>query len=133
MATIRAYTTIEQSRKLAEILPLESADMVYFGIYQGIDGKYHLSGTNTEDDVIPIYKNLCTKVFTKTTTSDIICMLPCWSLSALLDVLPNGNMLVKTTEGGYYCLSKYSMTKHYNNPIDACYEMILKLHELNLL
>ena len=29
MATIRAYTTIEQSKKLAEILPLESADMCY--------------------------------------------------------------------------------------------------------
>ena len=29
MATIKSYTSLEQSRKLAEILPLESADMVY--------------------------------------------------------------------------------------------------------
>ena len=29
MATIKSYTTIEQSRKLAEILPIESADMCY--------------------------------------------------------------------------------------------------------
>jgi hypothetical protein len=29
MATIKSYTDIEQSRKLAKILPLESADMYY--------------------------------------------------------------------------------------------------------
>ena len=29
MATSKSYTNIKQSRKLAEILPLESADMVY--------------------------------------------------------------------------------------------------------
>ena len=29
MAAIRSYTTIEQSKVLAEILPLESADMYY--------------------------------------------------------------------------------------------------------
>ena len=32
MATIKSYTDIEQSKKLAEILPLESADMGYNGI-----------------------------------------------------------------------------------------------------
>lgn len=29
MATIKAYTDLEQSKKLAEILPVESADMYY--------------------------------------------------------------------------------------------------------
>ena len=29
MAAIKSYTDLEQSRKLAEILPLESADMFY--------------------------------------------------------------------------------------------------------
>lgn len=29
MATIKSYTDLEQSKKLAEILPLESADMHY--------------------------------------------------------------------------------------------------------
>lgn len=29
MATIKAYTNLEQSKKLAEILPPESADMYY--------------------------------------------------------------------------------------------------------
>ena len=29
MATIKSFTTLEQSKKLTEILPLESADMMY--------------------------------------------------------------------------------------------------------
>lgn len=29
MATIKSYTDLEQSKKLAEILPIESADMHY--------------------------------------------------------------------------------------------------------
>ena len=42
MATIRSYTTVEQSRKLAEILPIESADMRYGYIapYEFSDRKY---------------------------------------------------------------------------------------------
>ena len=59
--------------------------------------------------------------------------IPCWSLTALLEVLPNENMLVKTTDGEYYCLAKDIMTKHYNNPIDACYEMVLELKRKELL
>ena len=30
MATIKSYTDIEQSKKLAEMLPLESADMLFY-------------------------------------------------------------------------------------------------------
>ena len=32
MAALKSYTDIEQSKKLAEILPLESADMFYDGV-----------------------------------------------------------------------------------------------------
>ena len=110
MATIKSYTDLEQSKKLAEILPLESADMYYIN---GSVGKIHIgewrNNVHDEDD------------------------LPCWSLTALLGVLPNENMLVKTTDGEYYCLAKDVMTKHYDNPIDACVDMIEKLHELKML
>jgi hypothetical protein len=57
----------------------------------------------------------------------VVEIIPCWSLSALLDALPNGNMLVKTTEGKYYCIIEDIMTKHYDNPLDACYKTILEL------
>ena len=61
MATIKSYTDFEQSKKLAEILPLESADM----LFQLGEDKY--------------------------------------------------------------------ASKNYDNPIDACYDMILMLHKQNLL
>ena len=112
MATIKSYTDIEQSRKLAEILPLESADGGWYG-------------TNN-----PLAANDKYWLYTKYTKK---AALPAWSLAALLSVLPNENMLVKTTDGEYYCLAKDIMTKHYDNPVDACFKMILKLHELKLL
>lgn len=60
---MKSYTDLEQSKKLSEILPLESADMYY--LYNDI--VY----------AIP-YKNRI----------DVVAE-PCWSLTALLDILPN--------------------------------------------
>jgi hypothetical protein len=61
----------------------------------------------------------------------------CWSLAALLSVLPNTKLChCNETYFGQYMgrgdeFPTYS-TMEYNNSIDACYEMILKLHELDL-
>ena len=126
MATIKSYTDIEQSKKLAEILPLESSDMYYF-----IADNLEKQETN--------YAIRCGTPIVKT---DI----PCWSLAALLDILPiieKGKdifnpFIAKTPDNGYYIVYA-TLTKEgnssaiYDNPVDACYEMILKLHELNLL
>ena len=50
MATIKAYTDLSQSKKLAEILPLESADMNYWCGTQirigGISGRRWRRGTS---------------------------------------------------------------------------------------
>ena len=120
MATIKSYTDLSQSKKLAEILPLESADMWW--LYVSSQGK-HIAMMYEEPD--PHYLARMYSYGIKDAA------IRCWSLAALLDVLPNENMLVKTTDGEYYCLAKDVMTKHYGNPADACYEMILKLNELN--
>lgn len=106
---MKTYTDLSQSKKLAEILPLESADMSYSIIHNVGQEPYHCN--------VPM--------FVPAMNGDI----PCWSLSALLDVLPNGNMLVKTTDGKYYCIVKDIMTKHYDNPLDVCYKTILELKE----
>lgn len=94
---MKAFTDIEQSRKLAEILPLESADMCF----------------NDNE--------------------------PCWSLAALLEILPDGTDVVKgkadTKEEKYMCtvgIKKDIISTFADNPVDACYEMILKLHELKV-
>ena len=121
MATIKSFTSLEQSKKLAEILPLESADM-YYPWYIEEDRDNIKSGHRIS---IPSVGNFIHKVN----------ILPCWSLAALLSVLPNGIVMNKDSQNGkYHFSSKYIGTYvTADNTIDACYEMIERLHELNLL
>ena len=61
--------------------------------------------------------------------------LPCWSLAALLGVLPDYT-LQTTTDKKVFVTSdskKPMMSDTYDNPVDACVDMIIKLNELNLL
>ena len=133
MAAIRSYTTVEQSRKLAEILPLESADMYYFDDNGGE----------------PNFK-VCNGITYYYDSEDCLC---CWSLTALLDIMPKDKSVECSISFGYYngkgkYIEKWlcafekegETTNDYiietidgDNPIDACVTMIEKLHELNLL
>lgn len=124
MATIKSNTDLEQSKKLAEILQLESADnvIVSFGSREG-----------TTTLVMP--KETLDAI--RTPLSDIREVIPCWSLTALLGVLTYTSL--HKTFIGWRCDS-YSkgvtsciLGDTSDNPIDTCYEMIIKLHELNLL
>ena len=62
-----------------------------------------------------------------------------WSLAALLSVLsfPALRYDIEDGEGGWIvgCEKNDKMYLSYyrDNPVDTCYEMILKLHEQNLL
>ena len=94
-------TSIEQSKKLAEILPLESADMYYN--QHSLENYY---------SPIPHIGNY----------SAIHNQMPCWSVAALLEVIRNnGRYELQMYEGGYYFESGEFMTESYFNPIDACY------------
>jgi hypothetical protein len=124
---MKSYTDIEQSKKLAEILPLESADYHY--IAQGEES--YIYPYSLSSDAIEQYKN--------------IKYIPCWSLTALFDILPkyiSGSVLRMDMSENDFTLwfddlsgivdeNLPDITK--DNPIDACYEMILKLHEQKLL
>lgn len=61
---------------------------------------------------------------------------PCWSLVALLNFLP-ANKLEKEFDGKWrfsvYLPSGQHKSHKHDNPIDACYELIIKLNELKLL
>jgi len=122
MATHKSYTDLEQSKKLAEILPLESADMYYSP-----------NAINTEGQVLsynPFPK--CIETIQFNDGKEIFA----WSLAALLGVLPNYQL--QTQDDGIGVLVLCSCDGKFNivtadTPVDACYEMILKLHELNLL
>lgn len=110
MATIKSYTDINQSRKLAEILPLESADMWY----------QYIGGSGLDNILyIPVY--------VRDDPSEID--IPCWSLAALLDVLPKRTRLLKSaTDDTYHCdCPKGNIDEWFDNPVDACYEMIIKI------
>ncbi len=115
MATIKSYTDLEQSKKLAKILPLESADMRFcFSHTLGgrIIGHYPMIGREPSMGTIP-----------------------CWSLAALLSILPRGYNISTprpTNELGYCCWNQYDEI-YADNPIDAVFEMILKLNEKNLI
>ena len=133
MATTKSFTDLQQSKKLAEILPLESADMRY-----GYIAPYDYSDRMYDGgyDEIPYPKDFLIKN-PNFSANEYDTELPCWSLVALLAIL-HFPSLHKTIRG-WRCDTYRNNNKHImygeskNNPIDACYEMILKLHELNLL
>lgn len=129
MATIKSYTDLEQSKKLAEILPLESADMHY--------NNASIKGINYVDEYRAelMYYNTAQKVLSKYLINPIFGIIPCWSLSALLGVLPDYT-LQTNTDGTVFvvCESKKPMISDtYDNPVDACVKMIIKLNELKML
>jgi len=114
---MKAYTDINQSKKLAKILPLKSADM----------GWYYSRNPQAARNQM--------WVGTKTENADI----PCWSLAALLDYIPQVKLdSIKQYDKKLWRCCAYFASDWYNsnwcdNPVDVCYEMILKLYELNLL
>jgi len=125
---MKSYTDIGQSKKLAEILPLESADMwyqrkVYYthGYYKIDCGREHVYAEKPDyEDASPIT--------------------PCWSFAALLNVLPDGTDIIKdksdTENEKYMCtvgIKDDIISTFANNPVDACVKMIIRLNELNLL
>lgn len=140
---MKSYTSVKQSRKLAEILPLKSADMHYNNV--------SIKGINYVDEhrAELMEYNRAIKVLSKYTINPLFEVVPCWSLAALLDVLES---VIDGEDGETYQLNIEKDGTWWNvwyreqydeaNPIetestedlvDACYEMILKLHELNLL
>ena len=124
----KAFTSLEQSKKLAEILPLESADMRY-----GYVAPYDYSDRMYDGgyDEIPYPKDFLIKN-PNFSANEYDAELPAWSLSALLGILPSATL--DSSNDHYYrihCIKRY--TEWYDNAVDACVEMILKLHELKLL
>ena len=123
MATIKSYSDLQQSKVLAEILPLESADMHYLYDYN-FEELESIPTITEEDDHFALFPK------------DV----RCWSLAALLGILPVTATLLKDENISNIGDVKYNcecsmVNTHcwFDNPVDACYEMIIRLHELNLL
>lgn len=120
---MKSHTDLPQSKKLAEILPIESADMFW------ADG---------ERPAIWVNKDV------RLDDDDV----PCWSLAVLFDIIPYA---IHISDNKFYRLGIDKGYNSYaiwyedngctvntldvtaNNFVDACYEMIIKLHKQNLL
>lgn len=134
MATIKAFTDLSQSKVLAKILPHESADM-RIGNYVGKFGK--VDGTNIH-------------YYPKGESFGAPEIIDAWSLAALLEQLPcevcddegnSANLSIYKEDNKYQLVYNSTLfedfddieTDVYEDFINACYEMIIKLNELNLL
>ena len=90
---MKIATDIEQSKKLAEILPLESADM-WWNYY-----------SVTTDFGTPQIVHLNTPWVGSFNWYNKPDNTPCWSLAALLDVLPNNERFTTTISRGDWKIS----------------------------
>ena len=126
---MKTYTDIEQSKKLAEILPLESADMYWLNRHIDLtESKYEVFVINKSNKYIDFFNSYDVAI----DNNEII---PCWSLATLLDFLPKSLIYTPNpTLDGYCCKNiMHDLETYGDNAIDACYEMILILKENNLL
>ncbi len=134
-------TNIKQSQKLIELgIDVNSADTHYVRqktdfMGNPVDGKWSEPryGYNSK------YAHYVVQNFSSYEK------LPCWSLSALLGILPkryNDNTVYIPLVGKYYGGDKF-ICGYFGDglldwtfgetPVDACYKMIVKLNELKLL
>lgn len=121
---IKAYTDVEQSKRLAEILSLNSADMRYAPF--GDTHPWFVKDSLIEKDSIP-----------------------CWSLAALFEVIPvvieragkkyrlrmdkseeDSDIWYEEIDSG---LAQPSLDIIAPNMVDACVAMIIELHNRKLL
>ena len=122
---MKGFTDINQSKQLAEFLPLESADTIW-------------DLTNPD---LPTIRAIPYE--DSDYSNKYLNIIPCWGLAALLGVLPDevgdNHYLTLDKEGKEYCCcyedNNGNSFRHCfsDNPVDACVAMIEKLHELKML
>ena len=129
---VKSYTDLKQSKKLAEILPLNTADQCFLN-----DGTAIKAEINSYAVAMKLWKEHYVEI------------IPCWSLAALLEELPYE---VVDDEGTSYFIHMYKEddqyqiaycneylyinnieTDVYEDFVDACVEMICLLKDKNLI
>ena len=103
-------TTIEQSKKLIELgIDINTADMLWTYDFVVSD----INGLNVISEQLKPEEN------------DI----PAWSLSALLELIPPGNILLRDALSKNYKCINIVDSDLYDNPLDAVFEMVCWLKE----
>ena len=111
----KSYTDLEQSKRLAKILSDETADFFW------LIGRLHTDGPRYE------------VIRTRNEVSEPETCWPCWSLAALLDYLSANFRVDIKYLNNYWELDCRVQVTYGKELVDACYEMIIKLHEQKLL
>ena len=125
---MKAYTDLEQSKKLAEILPIESADACWTNhLFADILSSWRLESTPPQK-----YKSHLDRYVVKGYLIE-----PAWSLTVLLSVL-DFPCLTQINENEWeVCVFDHDNDDYFektaSSPVDACVAMIEKLHELKML
>ena len=125
---MKSYTDIEQSKELTKILPIESADMCFVN-----------DGTSIKIDANPYnVRKLMWKDY-------VVEVIPCWSFATLLNYIKDKCsyfelVYLRSTFDSrenklenVYRLSTNVYDVYEKEVIDACYKMILDLHEQKIL
>lgn len=134
----KAFTSLEQSKQLAEILPIESADMHYVRkthdfMGNPVDGEWSHPEYGNPNSKYAKYAVMNFTTYEK---------LPCWSLSALLQLFPHDdthgvelNNYCGANDRVWFVRGNYGFTfiRIKDEPIDGLVELIFKLHELEML
>ena len=108
-------TSLEQSKKLLELgIDITTADMYY-------SFDYNIEEYEEDAQIIP--QSELEQHFSLF-PEDV----PAWSLSALMELIPNWTM-DKTDKINLTCNPYYHCEVCYENPIDACVEMVCWLKE----
>ena len=112
------YTTIEQAEHLVELgLDPETADMFYFLDPTPAGNIYHLAMQRIDIGVrnLPKYND-----------GD----LPCWSIGALLELMPESYQLTRGKDNKYqFMLFHILIHDWFNTPLEAVYNMVCYLLE----
>lgn len=114
---MKSYTDIEQSKKLAKILPIESADCCYFVVKESGE----VMPTPVFIDIKELKKE---EKFLNEVT-----FVPCWSLTALLEVMPKPD-LYRETADLWVCVTLFkegSIRGFGETAIDAACDNITKM------
>lgn len=126
---IKGYTDLEQSKKLAEILSLKSADMFCADVLdmdRTHSYNFHILSTwgcNTFEEL-------------KDRENKFVHFIPCWSLTALIELLPPVYTLkpmIDLEGNSIYYSGHNTLCTNGDTLIDACVNMIFKLNEQNLI
>lgn len=129
---MKAYTDLEQSKKLAEILPLESADIILT-----LEGNSELTSYPIMRNYSEFYNYL--RMFEFEDEYIKRTYIPAWSLVALISILPRIDIEKEICVDDTYdyrvkaYIDDGYVGDWFDDPIDACYDMIITLYKDKLL